>query len=211
MNLDSNDLLEQLTSGRQPSDEELEDSISRTILRVLRHADSESKLRCDYFGLFDFENFVSHICDQVGSLAPNRLQLTIDQLIALEKIEIRSGRIRALYGHSLRGIIVGEMKWPEAKLLHATYERSLPSIFEHGLRPQSRTWVHLTSDIKYADRILKNHSFDGPPVLLGIDADKLDSFDVTFRQPNSHVWLANHIPSTAIEIVRPNDRSEIDS
>lgn len=210
MDFDSNDLLEQLTSRRHPSDEELDDTICRSVLRVLRHGDPASDLRYDYFGLFDFQKFIAFLGGQVGRPARERLQLMIDQLIAMQKIEIRGDKIRALYGHSLRGIIVGQMKWPETRLFHATCERHVASISEYGLRPQSRTWVHLTSDIEYANRILKNHSFDGPSTLLSIDACQLNRHDVTFRQPNSHVWLANHVPPIAIKVCEPNDHSEFD-
>lgn len=198
---DSNDLETLLTSKRPPSEEELDDVICRSILRVLRHGDPESDLRHDYFGLFHLEKFMSFLSRQFESLEGDRLQLAIDQLITMEKIEIRSDKIRALYGHSLRRIIVGQLKWPVTKLFHATCKRHLNSIFKYGLRPQSRTWVHLTSDVEYANRILKNHSFFGPPALLSIDARQLEDYDVTFRQPNSHVWLANRVPPAGIEVV----------
>lgn len=200
MNSDSKDLMKLLTSRRPLSDKELDDSIGRAALRVLRHEVPDSNLHHDWFGLIDFDRFVSYLSGLFEAIPLDRLQFTIDQLIAMEKIEIRSDKIRALYGHSLRGVIVGPMKWPEIKLFHATCKRHLNAIFEYGLRSQSRTWVHLTSDVQYASRILKNHSFDGPPALLSIDARKLEGYDVTFRQPNSHVWLANHIPYPAIEV-----------
>ena len=48
----------------------------------------------------------------------------------MEKLVIRSGKVRAVYGHPLRGIIVGHLKWPEQTLLHATVWRYLEPIFE---------------------------------------------------------------------------------
>ena len=117
-----------------------------------------------------------------------------------EKIEIRGQKIRALYGHSLPGVIAGELKWPDSLLYHATRRRHLDSIFKHGLQSQSRTWVHLTTDSKYAATILANHDYEGHSVLLSVTPSLLEDADVTFRKPNSHVWLASRIPPRAKKI-----------
>lgn len=205
-------LLSRLTEVREMRDEELDEAIARSILRLLRHGDPSADIIHNGFGLVPVELFNCWVREQFSKVSYERFQQRfrkqIDELMVTEKIEFRAGGIRALYGHSIRGIIVGQMKWPDTTLFHATRGRHLGSIFEYGLRPQSRTWVHLTSDIEYAHRILKNHSFDEPPALLSIDAEQMEGCDVTFRQPNSHVWLANHIPPAAIGIVRPNDHSE---
>jgi putative RNA 2'-phosphotransferase len=99
------------------------------------------------------------------------------------------------------------MKWPETELFHATRKRHLGSILEQGLKPQWRTWVHLTTDESYADTILENHDYEGRSVLLRVVPNLLEDLNVTFRQPNSHVWLANRIPPIAIKICEPNVRS----
>lgn len=212
MEVNSSELFNQLTSERKPSEEELNEAMSRALLRVLRHGDQFSRTCHDYFGMYRtcevFENIQSQFATMSQSSFSQLLDSVVQQLIKSEKIELRSDKIRALYGHSLRGIIVGELKWPEVTLFHATSERHLASILENGLRPQGRAWVHLTSQIEYANRIFKNHSFDGHPVLLEVDASRLENDDVTFRQPNSHVWLANLIPAFGIIIREPNGHSE---
>ena len=214
MESDSNNLFNQLTTPRLPDAEELQEAVSRAVLRVLRHGDESSSVQHDRFGLFQSNDFAAVLRSQFRTMAHRNIVETldrvIDSLVVDEKIEIRSDKIRALYGHSLRGIIVGRMKWPEIPLFHATSQRHLDSILEHGLRPQGRAWVHLTSQIDYANRIYKHHSFDGPAVKLQVDARRLEDHDVTFRQPNSHVWLANHVPPVGILVCEPNGHSEID-
>ena len=212
MNLDEVDLAAELEKPRAPNDSELNERISRAILRWLRHGATDLHQEC--FALFQLEQFAIKIekalAPKCGPGFRTRLQSNVEQLVELEKIELRGDKIRALYGHSLRGIIVGRMKWPEIPLFHATSQRHLDSILEHGLRPQGRTWVHLTSQTEYANRICKHHSFDGPAVMLQVDARRLKDHDVTFRQPNSHVWLANHVPPVGILVCEPNGHSEID-
>lgn len=215
MEFDANSLFDQLTTPRVPDAGELHEAVSRAVLRVLRHGDESLAVQHDRFGLFLTNEFAAVLQTHSKLLAEDDFAETLDRviqsLIATEKLEIRGSRIRALYGHSLRGIIVGQLKWPEIPMFHATSRRHLDSILEHGLRPQGRTWVHLTSEIEYANRIFKNHSFDGHPVLLEVDASRLEDHDVTFRRPNSHVWLANFIPPVGIKVCEPNDRSEIDN
>lgn len=185
-----------------------------TILRALRHGSPMRNLQRDYFEFARMDSFTCFIqsgfAKTKGTRFDERFHHSIEALIASEKIEIRCGKIRALYGHSLPRVIVGEMKWPTTHLFHATQKRHLYSIFKHGLRPQRRTWVHLTTSPKYASEILTSHSYQGHPVLLRIIPELLESHNITFRKPNSHVWLANRIPSVAIKVCEPNGHSAID-
>ena len=213
LNYDPESLLAQLAMPRATTDLELDDAIVRAILGCLRHKTLSSPLSHDCFGLVRVEEFTRCVEKRFQHVDACRLrkrfQISIEELIELEKIEFRAGKVRALYGHSLHGVIVGEMKWPDSTLYHATRERHLDSIFEHGLRSQSRTWVHLTTNSQYADRILVNHECGGGAVLLSVKPTLLEDSDVTFRKPNSHVWLASRIPSFAIKVCDPNDHSEL--
>ena len=204
MGIDSEHLLTQLAMPRPLADEELTDGIERAILGGLRHETCLGELRRDCFGLSLLDEFTQHLRRKFLTIESSRFllmfQRSVEQLLKEERIEIRGDKIRALYGHSLRGVIVGEMKWPESQLFHATCDRHLNAILQYGLKPQGRTWVHLTSDEGYADNILRGHDYEGDSALLSILPSAVEDFDVTFRKPNSHVWLANHIPPVAIRI-----------
>ena len=58
-------------------------------------------------------------------------------------------RIRANQGHSIQVDVELEEKTPPEILYHGTGEKSVASILEQGLLPQSRLYVHLslTSEI----------------------------------------------------------------
>ena len=212
MEVDFNVLLKQLTSPRLLSPEEQKEVMMRAVLRVLRHGDNEARIVHDRFGLYRANDFVSLIRHQFSRLSQEtfseRFDCVVQSLIESERIEFRSDKVRALYGHSIRGIIVGQMKWPEVPLFHATSQRHLPLILEFGLRPQGRSWVHLTSQLEYANRIQKHHSYDGHGTLLRIAPERMEDHRVTFRQPNSHIWLANRITPEAIQVCEPHDYSE---
>ena len=212
MEVDFNVLLKQLTSPRLLSPEEQREVMTRAVLRVLRHGDSAARIFHDRFGLYRSNDFVALIRSQFSRMPQEAFAEQFDSVVQLlmesERIEFRSGKIRALYGHSIQGIIVGQMKWPEVPLFHATSQRHLPLILEFGLRPQGRSWVHLTSQLEYANRIQKHHSYDGHGTLLRIAPERLEDHSVTFRQPNSHIWLANRITPEAIQVFEPHDYSE---
>ena len=220
MGIDSEHLLTQLAMPRPLADEELTDGIERAILGGLRHETCLGELRRDCFGLSLLDEFTQHLRRKFLTIESSRFllmfQRSVEQLLKEERIEIRGDKIRALYGHSLRGVIVGEMKWPESQLFHATCDRHLNAILQYGLKPQGRTWVHLTSDEGYADNILRGHDYEGDSALLSILPSAIEDFDVTFRKPNSHVWLANHIPPVAIRIceqksLRAANQTQLDS
>lgn len=213
MSDESSGLLKQLTSRREPTETELEELIGRAILGVLRHDDKSTPANHDQFGLLIKNQLQASIEARFRTISEDVLSKcygkVVDSLIAMEKIEIRGDKIRAMYGHSLRGIIVGEMKWPEVALYHATRKRHLGSILATGLTPRGRTWVHLTGNARYAADILTNHDYEGGSVLLKVIPDLLADCDVTFRKPNSHVWLANHIPPIGIEVWQLNGGSDL--
>lgn len=213
MNFDSDSLLAQLATPRATTDSELDDAIQRAILCRLRHRNQTSDLSHDYFGLVRVNEFTRCIESRFQNVGlcrfRKRFQICIEELVELEKIEFRCEKIRALYGHSLPGVIVGEMKWPNFPLYHATRRQHLDSILKHGLQSQSRTWVHLTTDSRYAAKILANHDYEEGSVLLSVTPVLLEDSDVTFRKTNSHVWLASWVPPFAIKICDPNDHSEI--
>lgn len=198
-------LFSQLTKPREIRDGELDNLIGRAILRLLRHGDSSSDVVHDQFGLVTEEQFQTWVNNEFADVPQEHFQLRfktqLETLLADEKIEFRCGRVRALYGHSIRGILVGEMKWPEINLLHATCRHLVKSILRNGLKRRSRSRVQLTSSPDYAKRIFDGHAVIVPAAMLSIDPARISPNDVTFRKPNSHVWLANWIPPNAIEII----------
>ncbi len=63
------------------------------------------------------------------------------------RFEVRGGRVRAAYGHSLPVDPPGPpISDPPDELYHGTPRRSLPSILRRGLLPMGRRFVHLSAD-----------------------------------------------------------------
>lgn len=116
-----------------------------------------------------------------------------------ERFEIKNGRICALYGHSVPGIIKRKKAVPPDILYHGTAHRFLKSIFKEGLLPMGRQYVHLSTDIPMARSVGKRR--DVHPAILQIDAKKAHAAGIAFYIGNDEVWLCDHLPSRFFKLM----------
>ena len=114
-----------------------------------------------------------------------------------DRFEIRDGRIRATYGHSIELGTLPPVTVPPAVLFHGTTEEAFPAIREEGLKPIGRRFVHLTSDREYARQVADARQ--SRAVILVRAADAHASGHV-FRRANSHVWLTGYVDATFLTI-----------
>lgn len=110
--------------------------------------------------------------------------------------EILSGRIRALYGHTLPQRIEKEEKEPPEILYHGTARRFLEFIKKDGLLPKGRQYVHLSIDVDTASQVGKRR--DKEPAILEINAKQAWDEGIKFYEGNDKVWLADSVPSKYI-------------
>jgi len=111
--------------------------------------------------------------------------------------EVRGGRIRAIYGHSIPGKLKRIAAAPPAMLFHGTSPKSVPAIRKHGLRPMNRQNVHLSTDEATAVQVGKRKA--AKPALLRVDAVRAFENGIPFYEGNENVWLADTVPPEFIE------------
>jgi putative RNA 2'-phosphotransferase len=114
-----------------------------------------------------------------------------------DRFEIRDGRIRATYGHSIELGKLPPIAAPPSVLFHGTTEEALPGIRQEGLKPIGRCFVHLTSDREYARQVADARQ--SRAVILVRAADAHASGHV-FRRANGHVWLTGHVEAAFLVI-----------
>lgn len=112
--------------------------------------------------------------------------------------EIDGDRIRALYGHSLPGRILMVETPPPQTLYHGTSPQAWASISEHGLRPMTRQYVHLSNDLDTATAVGRRKSPE--PVVLAVAARRGAAEGVRFFRGNEVVWLALDVPSRFVGV-----------
>jgi putative RNA 2'-phosphotransferase len=113
----------------------------------------------------------------------------------MDRFQIRDGRIRAMYGHSVELGKLPPIALPPTVLFHGTTKGALPAIFRDGLRPIGRRFVHLTSDREYALRVAK--AKQGQAVVL-VRAAEVHAAGRAFRRANGHVWLTDQVEASFI-------------
>lgn len=141
------------------------DRLSKEISYALRHAPWEYELEMDEEGWVPLGQLLDALRreEQWEEIAGADVEEMISSS-AKKRFEIREGRIRAFYGHTIPMKIRKEEKKPPAVLYHGTARRFYTSIMEKGLQPQERQYVHLSQDVETAETVGKRH--DGKPCIL---------------------------------------------
>lgn len=172
-------------------------ALSKEVSYALRHAPWEYELEMDEAGAVPVVQLLDalHKSARWKNVTENDFLRIIAQS-EKKRFEIKDGKIRAYYGHSIPMKIVKEKQMPPDILYHGTARRFLDSIMERGLLPQNRQYVHLSSDVETAKSVGKRH--DGKPCILVIDAKRAWEDGIAFYLGNEKVWLADTVPAKYI-------------
>ncbi len=115
-----------------------------------------------------------------------------------KRIDLKDGKIRSLYGHSIPLRISKEALIPPEYLYHGTIRKALESILIEGLKPMKRQYVHLSYDIGIAKEVGLRR--DEHPVILKVDALKAHENGTHFYEGNERTILADEIPPEYLKV-----------
>ena len=105
-------------------------------------------------------------------------------------------RIRAVQGHSIDSVTIQRKPEPPPEFLyHGTATRFLDSILAEGLRSGQRHHVHLSEDASIATAVGRRY---GKPVVLKIEALRMQRQGFVFFCADNGVWLTGHVPPAFI-------------
>lgn len=105
-------------------------------------------------------------------------------------------KIRASQGHSINVELNLTEVVPQGFLYHGTVAASIDSIKETGLQKMSRQHVHLSKDKETA---IKVGGRRGKPVILTVDAERMQLEGFKFYLSENGVWLTDEVPARYIE------------
>jgi putative RNA 2'-phosphotransferase len=169
-------------------------ALSKTIAHALRHQPQLYGLQLDEEGWVKVQDLLAAL----GRRRAAWRHLGEEDLVRLiahaskQRYELREGKIRALYGHSLPGRLAREEAPPPALLYHGTHPVALARIRLEGLQPMRRQYVHLSVDVSTARQVaLRRTRY---PVILTVLAQEAYAHGVRFYRGNDLVWLAEAIP-----------------
>jgi putative RNA 2'-phosphotransferase len=171
---------------------------------AVRHAPWEYELELDDEGWVKIEQLLSSLRESIEwqEISEQDLYVMIEKSDK-KRHEISGEKIRALYGHSIPQKVSKEQKAPPLILYHGTARKFVKAIFEKGLLPKGRQYVHLSVDTETAMQVGKRR--DESPVLLQIRALEANKEGVKFYLGNDKVWLADCVPSKYISLSSPID------
>ena len=172
-------------------------NLSKEVSYALRHAPWEYELELDSNGWVSIEQLISSFKnnDEWKDLTKEDLVKMIE-LSEKKRHEIKDGKIRAFYGHSIPMKISKEVGSPPKTLYHGTSINYLDEIKSNGLKPMSRQYVHLSEDVDTAKLVGSRKK--GETILLMIDTELAQSKGIKFYIGNDKVWLSDYIPPELI-------------
>jgi putative RNA 2'-phosphotransferase len=169
-------------------------ALSRAVSHALRHQPWLYELELDEQGWASVESVLVALRKE----RPEWVDLSeadIAQMIersSKRRYEIRDGRIRALYGHSVAGKLKRVSATPPRVLYHGTAPHVIPIIQSAGLLSMGRQYVHLSIDVATAIDVGRRKARN--PIILRVLAAEAHAKGVGFYEANDKVWLADHIP-----------------
>lgn len=167
---------------------------------ALRHEPWAYELELDADGWVGVDQLVAAI-RQSGPEWSGVDRVALERMVASSaksRHELVGDRIRALYGHSLPGLIRMVAAVPPAWLFHGTSPDAWYRIREAGLVPMGRQYVHLSVDVDTARAVGLRKSAN-PRVLL-VDSRKAHEAGTIFYEGNTRVWLADLVPAEFVAI-----------
>ncbi|WP_353115074.1 RNA 2'-phosphotransferase [Microbacterium sp.] len=171
--------------------------LSRMVSHALRHEPWLYELELDAEGWTSVESLVDALRREDGwdELTAADVEAMVSSAVK-QRHEIREGRIRALYGHSLPGRIEKVRRDPPPVLFHGTSPSTVATILSDGLRPMGRQYVHLSGDVEMARAVGARKA--PAPVVLRVAAAEAAAEGVSFFFGNDRVWLADGVPARFI-------------
>ena len=176
--------------------------LSRAVSHALRHEPWLYELELDEEGWAPVDQLLVALREKGGDWDSVDRAALEGMLASATKRrhELDGDRIRALYGHSVPGVIWRRPGIPPARLFHGTAPETWAVIEVDGLLPMGRQFVHLSVDRETALTVGRRKSVG--PVVLDIDAAAAASAGVTFYEGNDLVWLAERVPAGFVHVAR---------
>lgn len=168
------------------------DKQSKYLSYLLRHKPEDANLTLDQEGWCDIDQLLINT------------GLTLESVTEIVKTDskgrytIDKNRIRANQGHSTEVVnVTFEKVTPPDALYHGTSQHSFELIINSGaIKPMSRHLVHLSAEEDTARAVAARRTCKvGKPVILRIDAKRMDADGITFYKSDNGVYLVDEVPT----------------
>ncbi|MGC8994350.1 MAG: RNA 2'-phosphotransferase [Pyrobaculum sp.] len=168
--------------------------ISKLLALSLRHNPSVLGLDLDKDGWAEVEAVVRGL-EKYGYKISAEILAALITLDDKGRYEMKNGRVRARYGHTIHVEIEYPVDEVIRVLYHGTSLDNLPSIMSLGVLPMKRMYVHLAADLETA---CLNAKRKPRPVVLEIDADCVRE-EVPIYRATQKILLTRYVPARCVK------------
>lgn len=170
--------------------------VSRYLSYLLRH--NPEDLRMDERGFVSLAEILSKLRRRFPQVTGELIREIVEKS-ERRRFEIKDGRIRALYGHSIP-VKLDLREDREVKVLyHGTTREAVHRILRDELKPMRRNWVHLSPTVEIAELIgLRRTS---RPAILEIDVEKARKDGLKFYKATEEIYLCREVPPKYIRLL----------
>lgn len=171
------------------------DTVGRTMAGVLRHFPRRFRLDMDEHGWVKLYSFVEAVRARRRDFRWLRVH-HIQAIVETDekgRYQIKSGLIRATYGHSIDVDLDLPTDNIPDKLYYPTTEEEIDILLENGLKPADRRKVHLSKskkDAEIAGRFRVNN-----PVIIEVDAKKAIEDGIVIKRAGNTVFIVDEVPN----------------
>lgn len=172
--------------------------LSKFLSKVLRHAAHEHGLELQPGGWVDVVDLLEVVSRSGFQVDRAQLEAVVaDNDKQRFSFDATGDRIRANQGHSIEVDLQLLPVAPPELLYHGTVERFLDSIRSTGLTKGERHHVHLSVDIRTAEKVGARR---GRPVILTVRAGEMHRAGQEFFVTSNGVWLTESVPAEYLGI-----------
>lgn len=155
---------------------------------ILRHRPDQYHIVLDSEGWCSLEDIKDVLNREIDKNITISVMEDVVAKMDKKRFEIKEGKIRAFYGHSMSTKIVKEKTEPPVYLYHGTARKSLDSIKQNGLQPMDRQYVHLSETVELAALVGKRR--DNKPYIIRVLAKEAWNNGIAFYHGNEDTWLS---------------------
>lgn len=177
--------------------------IERYLSYILRHHPEDIKLILSDDGWIQ----INKITENLKKYKKQELSVEkIKEIVKLSskqrfeiKIENNTEYIRATQGHSINVNMNYKPQTPPDILYHGTGQKYINSIIKTGLKPKTRQYVHLSSDIKTATSVGERH---GEVRIIEINSKQMYEDGIKFYLSKNGVWLTDYVNIKYLKLLK---------
>lgn len=167
---------------------------SKFLSLVLRHQPERIGLTLDENGWAKVEDLLEKLPFELDFASLKHIVDTSDKKRFALSDDFKM--IRANQGHSVHVDLQLIAIQPPEVLFHGTPNKNIPSIMGQGLHKGKRHHVHLSADLKTAEKVGNRR---GSAVILPIKAGEMYRDGYSFYLSENGVWLTDSVPSEYID------------